>query len=139
MSRKVKNSGISRWMCAFRPISCSKDTFETGRKLCAALSCSLRKYFSTAWRMVSDSATASDSVSIRNHVLPPGASQTYLMIPPNMASGNQPASRGWACDVGKKQNPESGASQQQHRQISCYLEAVPICSRSVIGSAVLHV
>src|SRR5437762_12808444 len=87
MSRKVKNSGISRWMCALRPISCSKDTFETGRKLCAARSCSLRKYFSTAWRMVSDSATASDSVSMRNHVLPPGASQTYLMIPPNMASG----------------------------------------------------
>src|SRR3954447_17314210 len=89
--------------------------------------------------MVSDSATASDSVSIRNQVLPPGASQTYLMIPPNMASGNEPASRGWACDVGKKQNPESGASQQQHRQISRYLEAVPICSRSLIGSGVVPV
>src|SRR5437588_7396961 len=53
-----------------------------GRKLWVALSCSLRKYFSTAWRMISDSAKASDSVSIRNHVLPPGASQTYLMPPP---------------------------------------------------------
>src|SRR5260370_42418114 len=37
--------------------------------------------------MVSDSATASASVSIRNHVLPPGASQTYLMLPPKMTSG----------------------------------------------------
>src|SRR5689334_6133346 len=87
MSRNVKNSGISRWTWAFSPISCSKETFEIGRKLCVALSCSLRKYFSTAWRIVSDSATASASVSMRNHVLLPGASQTYLMSPPNMASG----------------------------------------------------
>src|SRR6266436_6016704 len=87
ISRSVRNSGISRWMCAFRPISCSKDTFEIGRKLCAALSCSLRKYFSTAWRIVSDSATASASLSIRNHVLPPDASQTYLMLPPTGLSG----------------------------------------------------
>src|SRR5438094_341501 len=81
-SRSVRNNGISRRMCAFSPISCSKETFDTGRKLCAALSCSLRKYFSTAWRMVSDSATASASFSIRNHVLPSDASQTYLMLPP---------------------------------------------------------
>src|ERR1700687_329118 len=32
--------------------------------------------------MVSASATASASLSIRNHVLPPDASQTYLMLPP---------------------------------------------------------
>src|SRR5262249_18913847 len=85
-------------MCAFSPISCSKYTLEIGRKLCAALSCSLRKYFSTAWRIVSDSPTASDSVSIRNQVLPPGASQTYLMPPPQ--DGSRPEPRAGIAQVG---------------------------------------
>src|SRR5262249_55889108 len=103
-------------MCAFSPISCSKYTLEIGRKLCAALSCSLRKYFSTAWRIVSDSSTASASVSMRNHVLPPGASQTYLIIPPSLASGVAGIARvGMRCP--EKQNPEFQASQQQHRQV----------------------
>src|SRR6266446_350103 len=110
-SRSVRNNGISRRMCAFSPISCSKETFDTGRKLCAALSCSLQKYFSTAWRMVSDSATASASFSIRNHVLPSDASQTYLMLPPT-GFRHAPASRGWGCDVRRQENPEFGASQQ---------------------------
>jgi hypothetical protein len=36
----------------------------------------LRKNFSTAWRILSDSQAASASVSIRNQVFPPWASQT---------------------------------------------------------------
>ena len=76
-ARRVRNSGISRWICAFMPISCSKLTLDGDWYPAAARSCSLRKYFSTAWCIISDSAPASPSVSIRNHVLPPGASQTY--------------------------------------------------------------
>src|SRR5579863_7692035 len=81
-ARSVRNSGISRWICAFSPISCSKNTLEIGWKLWVAFSCSLRKYFSTAWRIVSDSLAASASVSMRNQVLRSGASQTYFMLPP---------------------------------------------------------
>src|SRR5206468_1173900 len=97
---------------AFSPISCSKETFDTGRKLCAALSCSLRKYFSTAWRISSDSATASDSLSIRNHVLPPDASQTYLMLPPTwLPAGAGVARAGY--DLRTRKIRSRGASQQQ--------------------------
>src|SRR5215469_16018635 len=92
-ARRVRNSGISRWICAFNPISCSKNTLEIGWKLWVAFSCSLRKYFSTAWRIVSDSLAASASVSIRNQVLPSGASQTYFMLS-SWATPPGPASRG---------------------------------------------
>src|SRR5207244_3360734 len=105
-SRSVRKSGISRRMCAFSPISCSKETFDTGRKLCAALSCSLRKYFSTAWRIVSDSATASASLSIRNHVLPSDASQTYLMLPPT-SSGTHRHREGGDAMSGDSKIPSS--------------------------------
>src|SRR5262249_18619365 len=62
------------------------------------------------------SSTASASVSMRNHVLPPGASQTYLIIPPSLASGVAGIARvGMRCP--EKQNPEFQASQQQHQQV----------------------
>src|SRR5579872_3618217 len=108
-SRKVRNSGISRWTCAFSPISCSKDTFEIGWNDWTAFSRSLRKYFSTAWCMVSDSASASPSVSMRNQVLPPGASHTYLMLPPDSEPG-APASRMAGCDVVEAKSRRGGLS-----------------------------
>ena len=46
-----------------------------------AFSRSRRKYFSTVWPIKRDSCTASPSVSIRNQVLPFGASQTYCISP----------------------------------------------------------
>src|ERR1700722_7621833 len=80
-----------------------------GRKLCTAFSCSLRKYFSTAWRMISDSLAASASVSMRNQVLPADAWQTYLMLPPGQPSpvttGSRPGMRQQEAKAGR--SPES--------------------------------
>src|SRR5579863_2224285 len=62
--------------------------------------------------MISDSATASASLSIRNHVLPPDASQTYLMLPPSWLPESTGIARvGMRCS--EQQNPESGVCQQQ--------------------------
>src|SRR5207249_2241147 len=49
--------------------------------------------FSTAWRIASDSLAASASVSIRNQVFPPGASQTYFMHPPTFHTMSGVANR----------------------------------------------
>jgi hypothetical protein len=62
-----------------------RDAFKSRRCLIqvwVVLSFALQKYFATAWRIRRDSSAASTSVSSRNQVFPPGASQTYLMRPP---------------------------------------------------------
>src|SRR5260370_864014 len=45
------------------------------------------KYFAPAWRIRLDSSAASASGSSRNQVVPPGASQTYLMLPQPFQAG----------------------------------------------------
>ena len=69
-----------------RPVKAAKDAVSrsialgrSGRQDWTAFSRSRRKYFSTAWLIRRDSCAASPSVSMRNQVLPSGASQTYCI------------------------------------------------------------
>src|SRR5215213_8734782 len=59
-----------------------------------ALSQAWRKCFSTTWPITSDSSAASPSVSIRNQVFEPGASQMYCI--PDQRGSAAKVSRGYA-------------------------------------------
>src|SRR2546423_5483079 len=104
LSRNVRKSGISRCTWASSPMSRSIALGRSRRQNWTAFSRSRQKYSSTVWLIRRDSCVASPSVSIRNQVLPFGASQTYCISPvlrelsPNFGDGRS-RSGGGGCGL----------------------------------------